>query len=334
MAASDALETAVLAAKAGDVARLNQILAAAPELLSARDAEGHTLLNLACKAATGDVALPPVSGTPEQHQVVDFILLAGAEPSAAAYDGWAPLHAAAMTGHVDLAQRLLAAGASRDGCLMNVSGGSPLALALFYGKRDVAEVLATPAAVPDNLRHAAALGRPLERFFYGSVVTAEARVGCQFYRPSPGFPEWQRTFSQQELLDEALTWSARNGRIQSLQALVSRGANVNANPYRGTALLWATYADERDAAAWLLDHGADPDLRHDFGGAQHGRGAVAMHLAAQFSCLQVLRLLLERGASRDIEDAAFHATPLGWARYENAAASVALLEEFARSAGQ
>jgi ankyrin repeat protein len=141
MAASDALETAVLAVKAGEVTRLQQLLAAAPELLSARDAAGHTLLNLACKAATGDVALPPVSGTPEQHQAVDCLLAAGADASAAANDGWAPLHAAAMTGHVDLARRLLAAGAAREGRLMNVAGGSPLALALFYGKRDVAEVL-------------------------------------------------------------------------------------------------------------------------------------------------------------------------------------------------
>jgi ankyrin repeat protein len=327
MAASDALETAVLAVKAGDVASLQQLLAATPELLSARDTAGHTLLNLACKVATGDVALPPVSGTPEQHQAVDCILAAGADPSAAANDGWAPLHAAAMTGHGDLARRLLAAGASRDGRLLNVAGGSPLALALHYGKRDVAEVLATPA-VPDNLRHAAALGRPLERFFNGSVVTSEARVGCEFFRPSLGFPEWPRSFSQQELLDEALTWSARNGRIESLEALVARGADVNANPYRGTALLWATYADERDAAAWLLDHGADPDLRHDFGGSQHGKAAVAMHLAAQFSCLKVLRLLLERGARADIEDAAFHATPRGWAQYENATASLELLDEF------
>lgn len=53
-----------------------------------------------------------------------------------------------MTGHVDLARRLLAAGASRDGRLMNVAGGSPLALALHDGKRDVAEVLRTTSASP------------------------------------------------------------------------------------------------------------------------------------------------------------------------------------------
>ena len=76
-----------------------------------------------------------------------------------------------------------------------------------------------------------------------------------------------------------------------------------------------------------------PDLRHDFGGAEHGRAAVAMHLAAQYGCLKVLRLLLERGARSDIADGAFDATPRGWAQHVNATESVALLDEFARGAG-
>ena len=331
MADSDGLEAAVAAVRAGDVALVERLLAARPELVRMRDPAGFTLLNLACKVATGDVALPPAPGTPEQHLAVDRLLAAGADPSAAANDGWAPLHAAAMTNHVDLARRLLAAGASRDGRLMNVAGGSPLALALYYGKRDVAELLATPP-VPDNLRSAAALGRPLERFVAGTSLTVEARQGCEFHRPSSGFPEWQRDYSRPELLDEALCWAARNARLESMSQLVGLGANVNANPYRGTPLLWAAYADCADAAAWLLDHGADADLRHDFGGSAHGHGAVALHLAAQFSCLKVLRLLLDRGANPNIEDAAYHATPLGWARHENATESVTILEAYSRRA--
>ena len=49
----------------------------------------------------------------------------------------------------------------------------------------------------------------------------------------------------------------------------------------GYAVWCADLADDAEATTWLLDHGADPDLRHDFGGAEHGTGAVAMHLAAQ-----------------------------------------------------
>ena len=85
-----ALERAAAAAAAGDVPALERILAESPELLRARDAEGHTLLGLACKAATANIALPPVPGSPGQHAAVDRILAAGADPSAAANDGCTP----------------------------------------------------------------------------------------------------------------------------------------------------------------------------------------------------------------------------------------------------
>jgi ankyrin repeat protein len=306
------------------VSALEQILRDSPELLQERDGEGHTLLGLACKTATGEVALPPKSGTPEQHAAVDLLLAAGADASAAAHNGWAPLHTAAMTGHLDLARRLLAAGASREGRLMGARGGSPLALALFYAQTKMAEFLADPP-VPDNLRTAAALNRPIDRFVSGEGLTPQAAEGTDFYRPLEVFPVWERSNSRQELLDEALSWAARNDAREAMEALVRLGADVNSNAYRGTPLLWAIYGDRVAAATWLLDHGADPDLRHDFGGREHGRSAVAMHLAAQYSCLKCLRLLLDRGADASIKDAAYHATPLGWAEYGGAAEAAAML---------
>jgi ankyrin repeat protein len=207
---------------------------------------------------------------------------------------------------------------------MGVDGGSPLAFSLFYAKTEVAQLLADPP-VPDNLRTAAALGRSLDRFIDGHGLTPEASEGVDFYRPFPIFPEWNRTNSRQELLDEALSWAARNGQCESMAALVKVGADVNANPYRGTPLLWSVYDDRANAAAWLLDHGADPDLRHDFGGAGHGNSAAAMHLAAQFGSLKCLELLLERGADPTIQDAAFGGTPLGWAQHAGTESSIALL---------
>lgn len=324
MTTAETLERAARAAADGDLLALERILREAPEVLHARSADGHTLLGLACKAATGDVALPPIPGTPRQHEAVDRILAAGADPSAAANDGWAPLHTAAMTGHVDMARRLLAAGARRQGSLLGTGGGSPLSLALFYAQREVAEILAEPP-VPDNLRAAAALGRSLERFVDGQRLTPQASEGTDFYRPFIVFPAWERTNSRQELLDEALSWAARSDRCESMAELVKLGANVNSNAYRGTPLLWAVYADRVAAATWLLDHGADPDLRHDFGGQAHGSGAVAMHLAAQYEALKCLRLLLERGADSTIRDAAYNATPLGWAEHEGAARAAAML---------
>ncbi len=317
----------VLAAlKEGRPDDLAALLATHPGQANAVDANNTPLLVIATFIATSLSAIPTRRGTPEQRRVVAVLLDAGADPSAADATGATALHDAAMCGHPDLVQTLLSAGASLEGQLLGTSGGSPLALALFYARCDMAELL-TPVT-PDNLRHAAAMGRPLERFFEAGELTPEATLGLDFYRPGEGFPVWERTLSRQEVLDEALTWASRNGQLGSMARLVQLGADVNANPYRGTPLLWACYGDKVDAAAWLLDHGADPDLRHDFGGTQHGKGAVAMHLSAQFGGLGCLRLLLERGADFRIEDEAHGGRPIGWAAFGEQTEAVLLLMEF------
>jgi hypothetical protein len=52
---------------------------------------------------------------------------------------------------------------------------------------------------------------------------------------------------------------------------------------------------------------------------------VALHLAAQYSCLGCLRLLLARGADPTIKDAAFAATPIGWAEHAGSMDAAAVL---------
>ena len=74
------LQSAALAADKGNLDELDRILEEAPQVLEARDSEGKTLLILACRAATGDCALPPVPGRSEQHAAVDRILAAGSGP--------------------------------------------------------------------------------------------------------------------------------------------------------------------------------------------------------------------------------------------------------------
>ncbi len=310
------------AAHRGDLEGLERALQSR-EILGDRDDDGRTLLDLACRAATGDIAIPLDPGTSEQHAAVDMILRAGADPNVPDHDGWTPLHTAGMAGHTDLARRLIEAGASVMAEAHGKEGGSPLSYALFYAKAYMGDVM--KPVHPDNLRAAAALGAEIDRFVDGQELTGQAYSGLDFYAPV-FFPVWDRRKDRQEVLDEALTWASRNNQCESMAALVSLVANVNANPFRGTPLLWACYADKVEAATWLLDHGADPDLRHGFGGEEHGVDAVAMHLAAQHNAIGCLELLLDRSADWTVVDGLHGGTPLGWAEFGGATEAVELLK--------
>jgi ankyrin repeat protein len=62
----------------------------------------------------------------------------------------------------------------------------------------------------------------------------------------------------------------------------------------------------------LLDAGEDPDRYNPEGAHSH---ATPLHHAAMGDHLEVVRLLVERGARLDQEDRIYKSTPLGWARY-------------------
>ena len=319
---TEVLSRAVKVARDGNLDALRAILSDSPSVLKEMDGDGRGLLDHACRAATGDIAIPLDPGTPGQHAAVDMILAAEADPSVADHDGWTPLHTAGMAGHADLGARLVKAGARVDAEAYGKAGGSALSYALFYAKAYMAEVLSP--VYPDNLRAAAALGDDIGRFVDGDDLTPDAFEGLDFYAPV-FFPTWKRNKDRQEVLDEALSWASRNNHCDSMAALVDHGADVNASAFRGTPLLWACYADQVDAARWLLDHGADPDLRHDWGGEGHGVAAVAMHLAAQNDAVGCLTLLLEAGADPTIVDGAHGGDPLGWAEYSGATEAAEIL---------
>jgi ankyrin repeat protein len=279
------------AVEANDRERLVELLDRFPDLVVQRGTNGNDLLGMA-----GDLA------------ITSLLLERGADPNRGNDYGWTKLHQAGYGNDRELARLMLAAGARTD-LFARGDGGTPLVAALFWGHREVAELLGSE---PGNLRVAAGLG-DLE-LIRALVGTPQAGVHRGFYRPHGGFPAWEPSDDPQEVLDEALVWAAKSDRAEAIRILVELGARVNADPYRGTALTWAAANGRVGAVRRLVELGADPNQRGTFGGPSHGDGVTAIHLAAQSGQRDAVSALLELGADPLVLDRLHGGNALGWAR--------------------
>jgi ankyrin repeat protein len=298
------------ALQSGNVASFEAFLRANPRLVNERGTNGNTLLNLAVSFA----AKPNWKGG---VSAIEALLVAGADVNDANDRGWTPLHAAAYSNQPKIADILVAKGAALD-AEAHGAGGTPLITALFWGHREVADLLGRHAVAPANLRAAAGLGIPelVETCFSGEfTLTHDACAARGFYRPHSGFPDWQPSTDPQEVLDEALVWACKSNRVPVLERLVRAGARLDADPYRGTPLIWSAACNRTEAAKWLLDHGANVNQKATFGGLTHGQGITALHIAAQSGHLPMVKLLIKRGADRSIKDDLYHGTAEGGAEH-------------------
>lgn len=318
--ASDPFMEALELGKAGHWQQVAELLRKHPDLVRARGTNGNTLLNLASSltcAGSGRGRIGSGSN-PYRLDPVRFLLAAGADPNQPNDRGWTPVHQSAYSNDCDQLTLLLKSGGDvrREA---HGDGGTALAVSLFWGYQESADLLAEVAVVPANLRIAAGLGRVdlAKRCFTASgTLTREAMASRGFYRPHSGFPRWRPSDDPQEVLDEALVWAAKADRVEVMPLLVSRGARVGADPYRGTPLIWAAANGRRRAIEWLLDNGAGVNQRATFGGLGHGDGVTALHLAAQNGQREVVEYLISRGADPTIKDNLYDGPAWGWAAHE------------------
>ena len=85
------------------------------------------------------------------ERLVAILLERGADVRRANAHGWTPLHQAAYSDLPLMARMLLDAGAPVDVSARG-DGGTPLVVALFWGNRTTAELLAERGVHPHNLR--------------------------------------------------------------------------------------------------------------------------------------------------------------------------------------
>jgi hypothetical protein len=94
---------------------------------------------------------------------------------------------------------------------------------------------------------------------------------------------------------------------------------------RHLALALAAQFGHTALVQMLLDAGENPDRYNPPGGHSH---ATPLHQAAGAGHLDVVRLLVERGARRDLKDVLWHATPMEWAVHEGKTAVEHYLRDY------
>jgi ankyrin repeat protein len=229
---ADAAMTLAVAIQCGDLTALRQVLAEYPELASA-PLGGQFKTRTALHVATDWPGY-----FPNAPRVVRLLIEAGADPNSLRPGGETPLHWAASSDDVDVAEALIDAGADIE--MPDGSIGTPLDNAVGYACWHVARLLVARDARVDRPWHAAALGR-LDRL---AVLLGDD--------PDPA--EVSKAF-----------WHACSGaQRRAAEYLLSRGADLNWVPSytRGTPLDAARSNGARrgNVIQWLEDRGARSSL--------------------------------------------------------------------------
>jgi ankyrin repeat protein len=264
-------------------------------------------------------------------------LLARRPALAAAHgrDGQTALHAAAQHNDARIAALLVAHGADVH-AMFGQSGHSALSWAVTCNALDCARTLVQLGAEPDLfcaagmglLEHVRASFDAAGALLPGSSRTGSSRFGRDGLRlPCP-------PATAEEQISDALYLACRNGQVDVVRYLLSKNPDLSFRAYLGaTPLHWACFSGSRAVVDLLTQSGADSTARDEtwdctprsFGicvaanwglahlvraqldddpclaNAMDGRTSP-LHEAARNNRLEVVRLLLERGAEPQLQD--------------------------------
>lgn len=250
---------AIAAVKSDDLETFKALVAADPSLATSRSSRSHPTL-LQCVALDG-------KDKPNNVAMAEVLIDAGAELNE-------PLVAAASMNNRAVAELLLDRGAAIDG----TGGWLPLEEALYWNSQDVLALLLERGAKIQNLRIAAGLGRTdlIENYFNadGSLKPEAGRVNSPF-GGLEGIAQ-----DRQGIVNNAFVYACMHGHIDAAQSLLDKGAEINTIPggfdYAGTGLHYAALNGHRAMVEFLLEHGADRNIKDTkvgstaAGWAEHG----------------------------------------------------------------
>jgi hypothetical protein len=175
-----------------------------------------------------------------------------------------PLARAACSNRVEYVRLLLAAGADLS---TREWGNTPLEYAIYFGHTEIVDVLAERGIVPAALWTYAACGRvDLVRACFDA--DGQLRPDAATARPNPadfGMPRgWPATDDPEEILGEAFVHACQHGRTEVVRWLLDHGVQPDTAPYLGrTGLHWAIPSGSLEVVSLLLERGADPSIRDD-----------------------------------------------------------------------
>jgi hypothetical protein len=201
------------------------------------------------------------------------------------------------------------------------AGADPDALAALYGGQCTTMALLVSSTPPARAGVQVALVETL--IDYGASVTPKGEG--QWVSPV----ETALVFGQQ---DAARALVKRGAPVETLAAAAGLGdldgvrrMLPNANDIdRQRALALAAQLGHGEVVRVLLDAGGDPNRFNPPGTHSH---SPPIHQAVAAGHLDVVKLLVERGARLDIKDTIYQGTPLGWAQYCNQPHIAAFLRE-------
>ena len=289
------------AAGAGDIAKIQELLARSPELLNAKGEGGETALQRAAYEGQLEAvrfllgAGAEIDARNEADQpallfaayrghtaIVDTLLAHGAAFDFQDQRGNSPLHFAAREGHLAVVRLLLEKGAAFD--RRGARGRTPLYLAAMRGHAEIMRILIAKGASLENVDEE------------GQTPLAAALAGGQAVAAEALIEAGANLGSDKETTSRYLVAAASAGSSRLVDLLLAAGADPDGADTLGMTLLHgAAIGGLTDLVQRLADSGRDLNAADE-------SGRTPLSCAVNRGRLDVVEVLLDGGADPNIPD--------------------------------